>query len=156
MKIVSIVKKIVSALMVLVIAVSASACSSSTSNINTSIGPDGYELPYMYNDGFKAKLKTVDDTSYFGVFTDLIGNKIIHLTTDKSEDEVKKYYNDYFSTLEEVELKDKTDDTKGYFDKDGRIIVYNLVVWTADGKTNYKMSCEQCENIADSKYWEEK
>ena len=70
--------------------------------------------------------------------------------------EVKKYYDDYFANLEEVKLKNEKDKTPGYFDKDKRLIMYNLVVWSADGKTNYKLSCEACDNISESKNWEAK
>ena len=65
-----------------------------------------------------------------------------HLTTDKSVDEVQKFYDEYFAKLPKVKAKKKTDETTGYYDKDKRMIIFNFYVWTADGKTNYKMGLQ--------------
>lgn len=159
------IKKILSELLLTILigsmCIATAACSSSpTSSSNTSqeskVSADGYQLPYEYSDGYTAKLKTVDDTTYLTASTDLIGNKNVHFKTDESEDEVREYYDNYFATLEEVKLKNEKDKTPGYYDKDKRLIMYNLVVWTADGKTNYHLSCEACDNLADSENWEAK
>lgn len=156
MKINNILSKLFCAILIIVMCVASTACSSSPSSTESKVPADGYQLPYEYSDGYKAKLKTTDDTAYLVTSTDLIGNKVVHFKTDKSEDEVKKYYDDYFANLEEVKLKNEKDKTPGYFDKDKRLIMYNLVVWSADGKTNYKLSCEACDNISESKNWEAK
>lgn len=145
----SLTSKIVCALIAVIMALSASACSDK----GKAVPKDGYELSYVYNDGYKAKLKTTDNTKFLNNSTDNIGNQNIHLTTEKAEQEVQEYYDEYFATLVEVELKDQTDDTIGYFDESNRLIIYNLVVWTADGKTNYKMSCAQCEDITNNTHW---
>lgn len=152
MKIKSILSKLMCASLAVAMAVTAAACSSN----DNSVPADGYQLPYEYSDGYKAKLNTTDDTEYVISSTDLIGNKVVHFTTLKSEDEVKKYYDDYFATLQEVKPKDDSDDVVGYYDKDKRLIMYNLIIWTADNKTNYKMGCEACDNLADSENWEAK
>lgn len=156
MKINNIFSKLFCAILIIFMCVASTACSSSPSSTESKVPADGYQLPYEYSDGYKAKLKTTDDTTYLVTSTDLIGNKVVHFKTDKSEDEVKKYYDDYFANLEEVKLKNEKDKTPGYFDKDKRLIMYNLVVWSADGKTNYKLSCEACDNISESKNWEAK
>ena len=155
------IKKILSKLLFTVIigamCVATTACSSSSkTSQEIKVPADGYQLPYEYSDGYTAKLKTVDDTTYLTASTDLIGNKNVHFKTDESEDEVREYYDNYFATLEEVKLKNEKDKTPGYYDKDKRLIMYNLVVWTADGKTNYHLSCEVCDNLADSENWEAK
>lgn len=156
MKIKKILSKLFCAVTIIAMCVTATACSSSPSSTESKVPADGYQLPYEYSDGYTAKLKTTDDTTYLVTSTDLIGNKVVQFKTDKSEDEVKKYYDDYFANLEEVKLKNEKDKTPGYFDKDKRLIMYNLVVWTADGKTNYKLNCEACDNISESKNWEAK
>ena len=156
MKINNIFSKLFCAILIIFMCVASTACSSSPSSTESKVPADGYQLPYEYSDGYKAKLKTTDDTTYLVTSTDLIGNKVVQFKTDKSEDEVKKYYDDYFANLEEVKLKNEKDKTPGYFDKDKRLIMYNLVVWTADGKTNYQLGCEACDNISESKNWEAK
>lgn len=145
------IKKFICSAMILAVSVSVAACSSDN---GTSVPAEGYEMPSTFSDGSHAKLKTIDDTDFLVTSTDLIGNKTVHFTTEKTEEEVNQYFEKYFADLEEVTLRDKSDDTKGYYDKDRKLIVYNLVVWTADGKTNYKMSGEMCEKLSDSKYWE--
>ena len=156
MKISKIISKLLCAVTIIAMCVTATACSSSSSSTEGKVPADGYQLPYEYSDGYTAKLKTTDDTTYLVTSTDLIGNKVVQFKTDKSEDEVKKYYDDYFANLEEVKLKNEKDKTPGYYDKDKRLIMYNLVVWTADGKTNYQLSCEACDNLSESKNWEAK
>lgn len=157
MKIKKKLSKLLCSALIAAMCVATTACSSSQSTSQqVKVPADGYQLPYEYSDGYTAKLNTTDDTTYMIMSTDLIGNKIVHFKTEKSEDEVRKYYDDYFATLEEVKLKNENDKTPGYFDKDKRLIMYNLVVWTADGKTNYQLSSEACDDIADSKNWEEK
>lgn len=156
MKIKKALSKLLCAAVIATMCFTTAACSSSTSSNQAKVPADGYELPYEYSDGYTAKLKTTDDTTYLVTSTDLIGNKVVQFKTEKSENEVREYYNDYFASLEEVKLKDESDKTPGYFDKDKRLIMYNLVVWTADGKTNYQLSCEACDNLADSKNWEAK
>lgn len=159
MKIKKVLSKLLCAAVIATMCFATAACSSSNSSTSSNeakVPADGYQLPYEYDDGYKAKLKTTDDTTYLVTSTDLIGNKIVQFKTDKSEDEVRKYYDDYFATLEEVKLKNEKDKTPGYFDKDKRLIMYNLVVWTADGKTNYQLSCEACDNLPDSENWEAK
>lgn len=156
MKISKIFSKLFCAVTIIAMCVTATACSSSPSSTESKVPADGYQLPYEYSDGYTAKLKTTDDTTYLVTSTDLIGNKVVQFKTDKSENEVKKYYEDYFASLEEVKLKNEKDKTPGYFDKDKRLIMYNLVVWTADGKTNYRLSSESCDNLSESKNWETK
>ena len=82
------------------------------------------------------------------------GNIVFHLTTTKSEKEVKDFYDNYFKGLQKVKAKSPTDTSVGYFDKNKRIIIFNLYVWTADGKTNYKMGAEQCDKLENSKLFE--
>ncbi|MBQ1239901.1 MAG: hypothetical protein IIX71_07900, partial [Ruminococcus sp.] len=77
-----------------------------------------------------------------------------HLTTDKSVDEVQKFYDEYFAKLPKVKAKKKTDETTGYYDKDKRMIIFNFYVWTADGKTNYKMGAAACDDIEKSDTFE--
>lgn len=154
MKTNKILSKLFCTALIIALCVATTACSSQLSSSKESEVPaDGYQLPYEYSDGYTAKLKTTDDTTYLVTSTDLIGNKVVQFKTSKNEDEVKKYYDDYFATLEEVKLKNEKDKTPGYYDKDKRLIMYNLVVWTADGKTNYQLSCEACDNLSESKNW---
>lgn len=170
MKFKKVLSKLICAAMILTLSVSAVACSSDSSSNSTvsssshvvskipqeKVPDDGYELPYEYSDGYKAKLNTIEDTTYMTFSTDSLGNKNIHFKTEKSEEEVKKYYDDYFSKLQEVKAKEEINDTKAYYDKDKKLIMYNLIIWTADGKTNYRIGCEACENLADNKNWEAK
>lgn len=112
MKIKKVLSKLLCATVIATMCFAAVACSSSnSSSTQVKVPADGYQLPYEYDDGYKAKLKTTDDTTYLVTSTDLIGNKIVHFKTEKSEDEVRKYYDDYFATLEEVKLKNEKDKT---------------------------------------------
>lgn len=118
------------------------------------VSKDGYALPFTYKDGFQATLKTAPDSQYVTESETKSGAKVIHFTTTQSEDEVKGFYDAYFKKLKPVKPKDPKDDSKGYYDLEGKIIVFNLVVWTADGKTNYKLGCAQCPDIMQNEVWE--
>lgn len=138
---------------------SATACSSANSTKPTTpavFTDEGYQTPSTYNDGSNVYVKTIDNTGYKTKFTDKAGNPNYHFDTEKSEADVITFYDDYFGGLEEVKPKDKKSKAIGYFDKDRKMIIYNLIVWTADNKTNYKMSCELCDTIADSELFEKK
>ena len=115
---------------------------------------EGYELPYKYDDGYVGVMKVVDDSAYETVSETPGGNIVFHLTTTKSEDEVKAFYDQYFSTLQKVKPKNENDTSVGYFDKEKRMILFNLNVWTANGKTNYKLGAEACDKLEDSKIWQ--
>ena len=147
----NIISRIFCTILVLSTVFCASACSSTKKD--TPVPTDGYELPYQYNDDYTAKLKTIDNTSYLVTSTDLLGNKVIQFTTKQSEEEVNAFYDEYFASLQKVKRTDGSDHTIGYFDTEKRLIMYNLIVWTADGETNYKMGCEACEKLSDSKNW---
>lgn len=139
-------------------ALALSACSGKkkeSSNVGR-LTSEGYELPYEYEDGYKAVMKVPDNSQYVTISTTPGGNKVFHLKTTLSEDEVSAFYDEYFSTLEEVKPIKESDDSVGYFDKDARMILFNLDVWTADGTTNYKLGAEACDKIEDSKIWQTK
>ena len=125
----------------------------STSDVGK-ITSEGYELPYKYSDGYVAVAKIVDGSEYETVSTSPNGSKVFHLTTSKTEDEVNKFYEEYFKDLPEVKAKKETDHSVGYYDKDKRLIIYNLVVWKANGTTNYKFGAEACDDINDNETWE--
>lgn len=113
---------------------------------------EGYELPYTYPDGYKAVIQVVGNCEYVNANKTPAGNMTFWLKTDKSEEEVKKFYDDYFSKLQKVMANSNTDQSIGYFDPDKRLIMYNLTVWTTkDGVTNYKMGAEACDKLEDSK-----
>ena len=114
----------------------------------------GYELPYEYEDGYKAVVPAVENSEFFTASKTPGGNMTFHLTTDKSVDEVQKFYDEYFAKLPKVKAKKKTDETTGYYDKDKRMIIFNFYVWTADGKTNYKMGAAACDDIEKSDTFE--
>lgn len=151
--------KLFCAACILSMSLSAAACSdsntsSSSKSPEVTVAADGYQLPYEYNDGYEAKLNTIDDSYYVTTATNINGsNKTVHFKTTKTEDEVKKYYNDYFETLIPVVPQNENDDSKGYYDSEKRLIVYNLVVWTADGMTNYKMGTKPCDDIESDDVW---
>ncbi len=115
---------------------------------------EGYELPYTYDDGYKAVIEVVGNSEYVTANKTPGGNMVFHLTTDKTEKEVLDFYDAYFAKLQKVKAKAQGDNSTGYFDKDKRLIIYNLYVWTANGKTNYKMAAEACEKLADSQLFE--
>ena len=114
----------------------------------------GYELPFEYPDDYKAIIEVLPDSEYLTAETNPGGNLKFHLTTTKSEKEVKDFYDNYFKGLQKVKAKSPTDTSVGYFDKNKRIIIFNLYVWTADGKTNYKMGAEQCDKLENSELFE--
>lgn len=156
--------RIICASCALLTILSATACRrnktvSPSSNSASSFGSltsKGYELPYEYEDEYSATMKVPEGSEYVTVSTTPGGNKVLHLTTTKSVEEVNDFYEKYFDTLVEVKAKKETDNSVGYFDKDARLILFNLNVWTADGKTNYKLGTEACEKLEDSKLWEKK
>ena len=114
----------------------------------------GYELPYDYSDNYKAIMKVVDGSEFKTASKTPAGNIVFHFTTSKTEDEVKKLYDDYFATLPKVKAKNKNDISPGWFDKEKRMVLFNLNIWTADGKTNYKLGAEACDKLEDSATWE--
>lgn len=110
----------------------------------------GYELPYEYADGYTAVVPVVGKCEYMTANKTPGGNMTFHLTTDRSEEEVRQFYEAYFSQLQKVKAKKTTDSSVGYFDKDKRLILFNLNVWTADGKTNFQLGAEACDKLEDS------
>lgn len=114
----------------------------------------GYELPFEYPDDYKAIIEVLPNSEYLTAEKTPGGNLKFHLTTTKSEKEVKDFYDNYFKGLQKVKAKSPTDTSVGYFDKNKRIIIFNLYVWTADGKTNYKMGAEQCDKLENSELFE--
>lgn len=172
MKTVSIVKRALCILCAAALIVALSACGKEKKTAKTSVAPTtdvtnpfaaketgkltdkGYELPYEYTDGYKAVFPVPGKCEFLTTSTTPGGNMTFHLTTDKTEKEVKDFYNDYFSKLQKVKAKQKTDESVGYFDKDRRIILFNLNVWNASNKTNFKLGAEQCEKLEDSKIFE--
>ena len=130
--------------------------SSNSASSFGSLTSNGYELPYDYEDGYSAMMKVPEGSEYVTVSTTPGGNKVLHFTTTKSVDEVNDFYQEYFDTLVEVKAKKETDSSVGYFDEEARLILFNLNVWVADGKTNYKLGTEACEKIEDSELWEKK
>ena len=114
----------------------------------------GYELPFEYEDDYKAVIEVLPDSKYVTAEKTPGGNLKFHLTTTKSEKEVNDFYDNYFKDLQKVKAKSASDSSVGYFDKNKRVIVFNLNVWTADGLTNYKMGAEQCDKLEDSKLFE--
>lgn len=148
--------KITSAVCAGIIAFCASGCSHKTVVKEGAqyLTDKGYQMPYKYDDGYVAYMKTVEDSKYETISTTNAGNKVVHLTTSKSEEEVQAYYDDYFKNLKEVKAKLETDHSVGYYDEENRIVVFNLYIWTADGETNYKMGCAPCEDIYNDPTWE--
>ena len=153
--------KIASLACATLIAVSAAGCGcnkSETTNAKEEgakyLTDKGYQMPYEYEDGYVAYMKTLDGSDYETISTTNAGNKVVHLKTDKSEEEVQAFYDDYFKDLKEVKAKLETDHSVGYYDEENRIVVFNLVVWTADGRTNYKMGCAPCDDINNDPTWE--
>lgn len=133
--------------------------SSEASKVQSYVGKvtsEGYELPYTYPDGYVAVAKIVDDSEYKSVENQGVTNTRYWLTTSKSKEEVQKFYDDYFKTLQPLKAKKTTDHSVAYYDKDKRIIISNLTVWTADGETNYKFGIEPCDKLEDSKVWQAK
>lgn len=114
----------------------------------------GYELPYTYDDGYKAVIEVVGNCEYVTAEKTPGGNMVFHLTTDKSKEEVQAFYDAYFKGLQKVQAKAQGDNSTGWFDKEKRLIIYNFYVWTANGKTNYKMAAEACDKLEDSKIFE--
>ena len=115
---------------------------------------EGYELPFEYPDDYKAIIEVLPNSEYLTAEKTPGGNLKFHLTTTKSEKEVNDFYDNYFKGLQKVKAKSPTDTSVGYFDKNKRIIIFNLYVWTADGKTNYKMGAEQCDKLENSELFE--
>lgn len=128
---------------------------STSSNVGK-VTSEGYELPYTYPDGYVAVAKILDDSTFKSVENTGLENTRYWLTTTKSADEVQAFYDEYFKTLQPVKAKKTTDKSSAYFDKDKRIIISNLTVWTADGETNYKFGIEPCDKLEDSEVWKAK
>lgn len=151
--------KLLCAAFAVTMSLSAAACTSNTTDSSSStepavtVGADGYQLPYEYTDGYEAKFKTIDSSYYLTSATDKNGNKTVHFKTDKTQDEVKGFYDDYFKSLTPVVPKDENDNSKGYYDSEKRLVIYNLIVWEADGKTNYKMGTRPCDDINSDEVW---
>ena len=160
------IKRIVCLLCALALGLALSACGKEKSaKVNVSqkassnvgkVTSEGYELPYTYPDGYVAVAKIVDGSTYKTVESTELQNTRYWLTTSKSVDEVQAFYDEYFKTLQPVKAKKTTDKSVAYFDKDKRIIISNLTVWTADNETNYKFGIEPCEKLEDSTIWEAK
>ena len=108
----------------------------------------------LHDKPVKAIIEVLPNSEYLTAEKTPGGNLKFHLTTTKSEKEVKDFYDNYFKGLQKVKAKSPTDTSVGYFDKNKRLIIFNLYVWTADGKTNYKMGAEQCDKLENSELFE--
>ena len=168
MKSVFYIKRAACVLCALCLAFAAAACTKSKNKAQNSgsavtqtsiagkVTSKGYELPYTLSDGSAPVAKIVDGSVYKHVDTQGVTNPRHWLTTDKSVEEVQKFFDDYFKTLQPVKAKLATDESVAYYDKDRKTIISNLSVWKADGVTNYQFGVEACESLEDSPTWEAK
>lgn len=109
-----------------------------------------YDIPLSFSDDFVAKIKVPDDTKFLGS----TGCTILQFETKVSESEVKEFYDDYFSALEIVfSTGHASNEVDYYYDKDQRMIFFDLYTNTDNGKTYFTLACDPCENINDNEYW---
>ena len=135
--------KIISILSVLVIFFSFSIILSGCSKSE-------YDLPLSFEDNFVAKLKVPEDT----YFSDSQGNLIMVFETKSSEEEVKGFYNEYFSTLQVVYTTgSRPNDATYYYDESQRMIFSHLYVNAFDDKVQFGIECDVCVDINNNEYW---
>ena len=150
----SAIKKILCVFCAAVMAFSVTACGNKKSKTdNGNLTSEGYELPFDYDNGEKVYMPVVDNSVYETVSTTTGGGKVVHLSTTKTEDEVRAFYAEYFKGKPEVRARLETDHSKGYYDADNQLVVFNLDVWTADGMTNYKMGNAKVTDIENDPIW---
>lgn len=113
----------------------------------------GYELPYEYSDGYKAAMKVPLNSSFLNVSTTPTGNKVVHMTCEQSVDAVKKFYDAYFKDLVKLKAVKETDKSVAYYDKDARLVLFNLTVWVANNMTNFSLGTQACDKLEDSTQW---
>lgn len=151
-------KKILSIFIFALMLLSFAACGPhqgvSTAKYAENMTDKGYKLPYEYDDGYTAYLKLSDESKYKTMRTTVSGATVVHLTTTKSEAEIREFYDDYFKDLPKVKAKLETDESVGYYDEENREVVFNLNVWTVDGMTNYSIGASKCEDIENDPTWE--
>lgn len=110
-----------------------------------------YEVPMSFEDGFVGKIKVPENTTYEGEH----GATIMDFKTTLSEDEVQDFYDDYFSTLQKVYSKGSSpDDIDYYYDKDQRMIFYDLnIIDNGEDRLYFFISCDTCEDINNNELW---
>lgn len=110
-----------------------------------------YEIPLSYDDNFVAKIKVPENTVFLGTH----GCTILDFETNLSEDEVKEFYNNYFSSLQKVySMGHNPEDLDYYYDKNQRMVFYDLTcVDRGTDKLYFMITCDTCDNINNSEYW---
>lgn len=112
-----------------------------------------YDVPISYDDGFVSKIKVPDNTEYVGEMG-LLG---MEFETSLSEDEVQQFYNDYFSTLQQVYKNGRVDENVKYcYDKEQRMIYSQLNIYKYKDKTRFGLAFDKCEDLNTSEEWSDK
>lgn len=160
MNISQIIKSTICVAMAALMVCSAASCGKKK-NVTSATAPTfghftskGYELPYDYKDGYRATMKVPTGCEYMNVTTTPGGNKVVYMTSPLSVDEVNKFYDKYFKELVKLKAVKKTDKSVAYFDEAARLILFNLNVWTADGKTTFSIGTQACDKLEDATLWE--
>lgn len=137
---------IISLVIVVIIAGGSAAFYFMTSSANRT----EYDIPFTYDDGFVAKIKVPQGTKHISTF----GLTVMQFETELSEDEVKEYYDNYFSTLQVVYSKGTaSNDVVYYYDKEQRVVLRDFKVWRLDNKTKFNIGLEKCEDINSDSEW---
>lgn len=109
-----------------------------------------YDVPISFDDGFVSKIKVPDNTEYVGE----VGLLGMQFETSLSEDEVQRFYNDYFSTLRQVYKNGRVDENVKYcYDKEQRMIYSQLNIYKYRDKTRFELSFDKCEDLNTSEEW---
>ena len=136
----SVVAKILCGAFALIMAASATACSST--NDHPLVPADGYELSYNKNKEYYKLERNLEEAASVYMTTNDFG--LVNGDSMKVD----------IADLVPVRPKDKNDISTGYYDKEKRLVIYNLYIWTANGETNYKMGTKACDDINSDDIWE--
>ncbi len=118
---------------------------------NTEMPKSEYDITYYATDDFTPKIKVPPNT--FHIQDN--GLLVMIFETTSTKDEINRFYNDYFSTLEVVYRKNTSysDDTEYYYDDKQKIVVYGLEISEDADKNTFYITIDQCSNIETSDVW---
>lgn len=120
------------------------------SNLNQEVPQSEYDIPQTFDDGFVPKLKVPENTFFLGAK----GLLEMEFKTTKSKSEIIKFYDEYFSDLQFVYSNGQRSDEIDYFyDKDQRMVFFDVEVFEYDDYNIFYIGCDPCENILESEAW---
>lgn len=111
---------------------------------------DEYAAPFTKADGTDCMVKVPEKTKHIDTF----GFTVMKFESEISKEEIKKFYDNYFSNLLTVYGNGDINNEE-YYDDSQKLILGQLDIWNEDdsGKTYFVIGVDYCEDIYSNTYY---